>query len=306
MKILIIGGSGFLGSRILHYFSLEKHEIMVITRGIHEIDKKGKFDYIQIDRKNRTKFKSLLMKYDFDWVIDVCAMEHQDTKEIIEIFKNRISNFLHISTAAVYDQAHLEDYSTFPIFESDKQGDLTKSKFPVTIIRPTYIYGPNNYKYREKYFFDRILAKKPLLIPYPGNAYIDFVHVDDVALLCVKCLSNPKSIGEIYNASGGELTSGELLAKLTGDIIGIDPIVVYYNDEDLKKAQWPDNKRLYPFITKGILCLSNQKAIHMLDWIPQFRLKEGINQCYKKYKENGFDEINWKDEDRLFSIITNN
>ena len=326
MKILIIGGSGFLGSRILHYFSLEKHEIMVITRGIHEIDKKGKFDYIQIDRKNRTKFKSLLMKYDFDWVIDVCAMEHQDTKEIIEIFKNRISNFLHISTAAVYDQAHLEDYSTFPIFESDKQGNLTdshdyrrekrkceqllmqayeKSKFPVTIIRPTYIYGPNNYKYREKYFFDRILAKKPLFIPYPGNAYIDFVHVDDVALLCVKCLQNPKSIGEIYNASGGELTSGELLAKLTGDIIGIDPIIEYYNDENLKKAQWPDNKRLYPFINKGILCLSNQKAIHMLGWIPQIRLKEGINQCYKTYKENGFEKFNWKDEDRLFSTIIN-
>lgn len=326
MKILIIGGSGFLGSRILHHFSLKIHEITVITRGIHKIDAKEKYKYIQIDRKKRAKFKSLLMKYEFDWVIDVCAMEHQDTKEIIEIFKNRISHFLHISTDAVYDFAHLEDYSTFPIFESDRQGDLTdshdyrrekrkceqllvqayeKSNFPVTIIRPTYIYGPNNYKYREKYFFDRIFAKKNLFIPYPGNAYVDLVHVDDVASLCVECLQNPKSIGEIYNASGGELTSGELLAKLVGNIIGIEPNIVYYKDDDLKKARWPENKRLYPFISKGIKCISNQKAIHQLGWIPQIRLREGINQCYKTYMEKGFEEINWKDEEQLFNTILN-
>jgi len=327
MKILIIGGSGFLGSRILHYFSSKMHDITVITRGIHKLEVKEGINYIQMDRKNRSKFKSTLKKYEFDWIIDVCAYEHQDTKEIIEIFKNRISRFLHIGTDAVYDFAHLEDYFTFPIFESDSLGSLTdshdyrrekrkcehilmqayeNSRFPVTIIRPTYIYGPNNYKYREKYFFDRIFSKKPLFIPYPGNAYIDLVHVDDVASLCVKCLQNSKSIGEIYNASGGELTSGELFAKLIGDIIEIKPNIVYYNDDDLKKAQWPENKRLYPFTSKGIKCISNQKAIHELGWKPQIRLREGIIQSYKVYKKNGFEAVNWKDEDKLFHIISKN
>jgi nucleoside-diphosphate-sugar epimerase len=180
-----------------------------------------------------------------------------------------------------------------------------KSNFPVTIIRPTYIYGPNNNKYREKYFFDRISAKKNLFILYPGNAYVDLVHVDDVASLCVECLQNSKSIGEIYNASGGELTSGELLAKLVGNIIGIEPNIVYYKDDDLKKARWPENKRLYPFTSKGIKCISNQKAIHQLGWTPQIRLREGIKQCYKTYIENGFEEINWNDEEKLFNAILN-
>ena len=52
---------------------------------------------------------------------------------------------------------------------------------PVATLRPPYIYGPENPFYREAFFWDRLLADRPIIVPGDGSRLMQFVHVDDVA-----------------------------------------------------------------------------------------------------------------------------
>lgn len=71
-----------------------------------------------------------------------------------------------------------------------------------TSIRPVYIYGPLNYNPVEEWFFHRIAAGRPILVPGKGNQVTQLGHVKDLATAFRKVLGNPKAARQAYNISG--------------------------------------------------------------------------------------------------------
>lgn len=71
-----------------------------------------------------------------------------------------------------------------------------------TSIRPVYIYGPLNYNPVEEWFFHRIAAGRPILVPGKGNQVTQLGHVKDLAAAFRKVLGNPKAARQAYNISG--------------------------------------------------------------------------------------------------------
>jgi nucleoside-diphosphate-sugar epimerase len=249
--------------------------------------------HLKCDRKDRQRLKDLLEKEKFSAVVDITADAPEDTEAMIRIFDGRIERFVHCSTGAVY-----EDRWEFPVFEDDPLVGWTgrrtypenkaqcerllfkafeKRGFPVTILRPTVIYGPHNYLYREAYVFDRAEARRPIPVPGDGKSVTHIVHVDDVAKAFAAALQAKACIGQSYNVAGPRAVSLDLwvgsAAKPCTDYVRI----VHY-DENLVNR---DVKEGFPLPTTPWI-MSIQKAERDLGFDPR-RLDGGMEETCEWY-----------------------
>ncbi len=329
-KILIIGGSRFSGKLCMYKLANMGHEITVLNRGKNQIEYPSNVSQINVDRMDSDKMISILHDKQFDWIVDYIAWQGPETQVLIDLFEGKIEHFVHISTGNYYNLENLDSFYSQPIFETDGMGPITddtdsyskgkrlieqdlfnafqKTRFPMTILRPTFIYGPDNYFERESYFFKRGIVNRPILMPSPGYGYIDFIHAEDLADLVILALQNKKAIGEAYNASCGEVICGEQLVSLVDSwekhVASTE--INYYTDANLKEMSWPEDKTLYPFTASKLLMFSPRKAISELGFHPR-RLISGLHQTYEWYKNHlSPDEISklkWDEEDKLINIV---
>ena len=252
--------------------------------------------HLKCDRKDFPRLKALLEKEKFDAVVDMTAGELEDTEAMIRIFEGRIERFVHCSTGAVY-----EDRWEFPVFEEDPLIGWTGRRaypgnkaqcerllfkafeergFPVTILRPTVIYGPHNYLYREAYVFDRAKARRPIPVPGDGTSVTHVVHVDDVAKGFAAALQSKASVGQAYNVAGPRAVSLDLWVEAAAKPCTEDVKIIHY-DESLVSR---DVKQGFPLPTSPWI-MSIQKAQRDLGFNPR-RLYDGMRETYEWYSQN--------------------
>jgi len=91
------------------------------------------------------------------------------------MFKDRVQHFVYMSSAGVYLRSdalpHVEGDPVDPKsrHRSETEAYLTELGLPFTAIRPTYIYGPQNYNELESWFWQN--CDRPILIPGNGTYY---------------------------------------------------------------------------------------------------------------------------------------
>ena len=141
-----------------------------------------------------------------------------DVDALLDALAGRVGHVLFVSTGRVYDHAR-------PIpFDEDTPrtlywGEYAKNKIagedallrrhreaglPVTIVRPTHVYGPLNTRNNETFFFDRLVRGRPILLPDAGGWLRQFGHVEDLADAMAAMLGAPAAFGRSYNVSGEE------------------------------------------------------------------------------------------------------
>ena len=214
MKILIIGGSYFLG-RILTMMTSEKFDLTIVNRGHYSMKQFGVKEYF-FDRHDIEAWKNL-PREDYDAVVDLCAYQVGDIQKVVEAYQGTIRHYIFISTVDVYkrqtglckDERHpLEDrhfageigeYIYQKVQLEDELKYISKTHhIPYTSIRSGNIYGPFNYAPRESEFVKYIVQGLPLIVPSDANAKFQLVYVEDVAKAIILVIEN-KSYNKVYN-----------------------------------------------------------------------------------------------------------
>ncbi|MFQ6108515.1 MAG: NAD-dependent epimerase/dehydratase family protein, partial [Candidatus Aminicenantales bacterium] len=190
MRILIIGGTGFLGYHITKHLLDEGQEITLFNRGKTPDDFGTKVERISGDRYDGASFHNQLSGKSFDAVVDMISYQAADSQLAVRTFSGKIDHYIHISTAAVY--IITKDYPC-PLREEDFDRELyPKSRrksglwtygynkrkceevlfrafkehgFPVTIFRLPIVMGGRDHTLRPYSYFIRILDGKPLIVP---------------------------------------------------------------------------------------------------------------------------------------------
>jgi nucleoside-diphosphate-sugar epimerase len=86
---------------------------------------------------------------------------------------------------------------------------------PLVTFRPPFIYGANNPYYREQFFWDRLRAGRPIVIPGDGHRLMQFAYVNDVVEALVRAMYEPRAVGEAFNMGDSKpLTQVELVERL--------------------------------------------------------------------------------------------
>jgi len=285
MRVLIMGGTRFIGVYLTQILRDRGHEVVLFNRGNHPVPE-GVGQIIG-DRQDPAQLKEKLSGEQFDAIFDNNGRELSDTQPLVEIFKDRISHFVYVSSAGVYlksDQMpHREGDALDPKsrhrgkYETEQY--LAESGIPWTSVRPVYIYGAQNYNDLEAWFFDRLVRNRPLPIPGNGMHLTQMGHVADLARAMASVLGNSIAIGEIYNISGDRYVSFDGIAKACAKVVGKSPeeiAIVHYDPKQFdfgKRKAFPI--RVQHFFT------DIGKALAHLDWEPEYDLEAGLKDAYQ-------------------------
>ncbi|NJR69911.1 MAG: NAD-dependent epimerase/dehydratase family protein [Synechococcales cyanobacterium CRU_2_2] len=285
MRILVMGGTRFIGVYLTRLLVEQGHEVVLFNRGNRPAPVAG-VEQIQGDRTDPAQLKAKLAGQSFDAIFDNNGRERSDTEPLVEIFKGKIQQFIYVSSAGVYQKS-----DEMPLREGDPldpksrhrgkfetEDYLREQQIPFTAVRPVYIYGPQNYNPLEVWFFDRIVRDRPIPIPGNGQHLTQLGHVQDLATAMVAMLGNARAIGQIYNISGDRYVSFDGIARACAEAAGKSPeqlSIVHYDP----KAFDFGKEKAFPLRMQHFFA-DIQKAKAELNWQPSFSLAEGLKDSF--------------------------
>ena len=215
MDILVLGGSYFLGKAFVH-MAMEKHRVTVFNRGTRPLGL-PRVQEIHGDRHDLAALGRLSGKH-FDVIVDFCAYQKGDITAIFEAINADFGQYIFISTCDVYERGQnmfLDETARFEHRDfGGEAGDYILQKValeeelcqcsftyhvPYTSIRPSFIYGPDNYAPREGMYFRWIEQTGQILHPIDATGQFQLVYVDDVARAILACVEHPISDNRAYN-----------------------------------------------------------------------------------------------------------
>jgi len=295
MRILIMGGTRFIGVYLTKLLVESGHIVVLFNRGNRPAPEQ--LEQITGDRTDAAQLKEKLSQENFDVIFDNNARELTDTQPLAEIFQGRVQHFVYMSSAGVYlksDQMpHVEGDAVDPKSrhkgKHETEAFLTQSGLPFTSIRPTYIYGPSNYNELESWFFDRIVRDRPIPIPGNGMHITQFGHVKDLAKAMTKIVGNKQAIGQIYNVSGDRFVTFDGLARACAIAVGKSPESVKIVHYDPKKFDF-GKRKAFPMRVQHFFA-SVDKAKTQLGWQPEYDLISGLQDSFENdYLTSGQDK----------------
>lgn len=310
MRILMMGGTRFIGVYLTRLLVKQGHEVVLFNRGQNPAPVEG-IQQLHGDRTHPDALKAALSGETFDAIFDNNGRELSDTQPLVEMFAGKVEHFVYMSSAGVYRKAdqmpHVEgdpiDPNSRHKGKHETEAYLVTHDIPFTSIRPTYIYGPQNYNDLEAWFFDRIVRDRPIPIPGHGQHLTQFGHVQDLAQAMTQVLENPKAMGQIYNVSGDRSVTFDGLARACAVAAGKAPDDVKIIHYDPKQFDF-GKRKAFPLRTQHFFT-SIQKAQTDLHWHPQYDLISGLKDSYHHdYLASGRDqaEIDFSVDDEILTV----
>ena len=228
LKVLILGGTGFIGPHFVDALTAGGHKITLFNRGKRDPEVKPGIEQLLGDRNGQI---DSLKGRDWDVVIDNSGYTPSQVKATAELLKEHVRRYIFISSIAVYaDFAKAgvdEDYKlaelkdpTTEVVNGETYGGLkvlcekvveTTYDKRATIIRPTYIAGPGDHTDRFTYWPVRVSKGGKMLAPGTPSDPFQYIDVRDLAGFIRTCVE--KDVNGKFNLCGpqGAVTMGSLL-----------------------------------------------------------------------------------------------
>lgn len=305
MKILIIGGTRFLGKYLTEALLKGNQEVTLLNRGTA----RNKFpfyedvEWIVCDRHDEEKFKTMLKDRTFDVIIDTCAYTPEEVELVVELFRDRIEKYIFCSSMVVAQNREFDERLILPIknrrlFPISSQNSYAYNKslieeylveqfdktgFPFVSLRPAEINGPG--EVREWYYIERIKnGRQKILIPSHGENIIQPGYIDDIIQGFLLAIVKDNAIGECYNITGDEIISLNEYIKLIAETMGKKVRVVNIPYQIFKELV--NTKYYFPYCYKYSFVVDTSKIKIELGYQPEVSIKDGIGKTLK----------NWSDE----------
>jgi nucleoside-diphosphate-sugar epimerase len=215
MHVVIIGGTGHVGTYLVPRLVEAGHSLTVITRGQRSPYRPhGAWNSVRLVTADRAAeeqagtFGKKIRDLQPDVVIDMICFTEESARQLVEALRGQVQAFLHCSTAWVHGNTTQipvsEDAPRRPIgdygirkaaIEAYLQGEARKNGFPAACILPGHIVGPgwaplNPAGNFNPDVFTRLARGEEVLLPNLGTEIVHHVHADDVAQLFMKALVN--------------------------------------------------------------------------------------------------------------------
>ncbi len=317
MKVLVTGGSGFLGINLLRYLLGKNFQIVSLDLTDFDYpDIKEKVHIIKGDIRNSSDVESAMK--DVDLVVhtaaalplykpkDIYSTDVQGTRVLLhQAFRTNVERFIHISSTAVYG---IPDHH--PLYEDDKLdgvGPYGKAKIEaenvcleyrnrnmcVPILRPKSFIGPERLGVFAL-FYDWAKDGKSFPMIGSGNNRYQLLDVEDLCESIYKCIVLPKeTVNNTFNIGAKEFTTMKEdyqavldCAGFGKQIVGLPekPIIFLLRFLEALKLS-PLYKWVYETASKDSF-VSIEKAEKILGFTPKYSNKDALVRNYKWYLEN--------------------
>lgn len=245
LRVLILGGTGFIGPHLVEVLRAGDHRITLFNRGKRN---PGLFPDIEALTGDRNGKIDALQGRDWDVVIDNSGYRPREVKLTADLLKEHVQHYIFVSSISAYaDLTTLgidEDYKLATLKDpaveeitDETYGGLKAACEQVvertygtrwTVIRPTYIVGPGDHSDRFTYWPVRTARGGEMLAPGSARDPIQFIDARDLADFMRVCVE--QRVGGRYNlcnppravTMGELLTTSKRLAKSDTKFVWVD------------------------------------------------------------------------------------
>jgi nucleoside-diphosphate-sugar epimerase len=322
--ILVTGGTGFTGSRLVHSLVRDHNRVRVLTRSATRAASilPAGVEIIEGDISDRSVVDRATEGCEIVYNLAAAFREpglksrryaevHVDgTRHLLEAsIKHGVRRIVHCSTVGVL--SHIEhppadetwDYAPGDVYQATKaEGEqlaLTYARelgTPVTVARPTPIYGPGDTRLLKLF---KLISRRRFVMLGDGQAYFHMVHVDDLVRGLRLMADHPAAPGEIFIIGGKEYRTLNEVAAIIAREVGVPAPRWHLPAKPFQVLGTicericvplgispPIYRRRVDFFTKS-RAFSIRKAIDVLGYRPKIDLVTGIRETIAWYRRNG-------------------
>jgi nucleoside-diphosphate-sugar epimerase len=252
MRVLVVGGTRFVGHELAWRLLAAGHEVTLFNRGTLPDAFGARVERLRGDRTT-ADFARLLARRDWDAAVDFAAYDGRDGRQAADVLGGRVGHYVVVSTGQVYlvrerrpSPAREEDYDGPLMPEPSEAFDKgqwdygmgkraledalaeawARSRFPATRLRIPMVNGERDHFRRLERYLWRMLDGGPLLLPGGGGHLVRHVYSGSVVRLVLSILGEARTFGGAWNLAQDETpTLGELLG-LVARSLGAAPRLV--------------------------------------------------------------------------------
>jgi len=293
MKVLIIGGTRFLGAAIARELVAQGSSVTVLHRGQTKADLPPEVQHVLADARDRTQVEEPIRRGAFDAAVDT-ILRADDLAWYLPLLAEYCGQLVHCGSTGVYAPmasvpAREEDPTPCPPelggFGSKLAQDQAvlafheKTGFKVCSLRISNVFGAGDvpldiWGARNPAYFQRIADGDEIWVPENGRALLQPVHVEDLARGFRSALESDKSGGQIYNLSSDRAVTLTEYARLAKVLLQSDSPTRFASIDEIL-ATGKANEAGLRFACEH-MSIDSHKAAKDLGYAPQFSVREGL------------------------------
>ncbi len=235
MRILIIGGTRFVGLAIVHEALARGHQVDVFHRGNNPLPPHADVRELLGDRNADL---APLRDGAWDVVIDTCAYRPHEVVAMLDALQGRFQKYVLVSSVSVYAE-DIAPHSTESAARHATTGldglDLTTCAIDAEtygplkvlcedalrarhadhlLIRPTYVVGPGDYTMRFPHWVGRIAAGGEVDVPGPADEPLRYIDARDLAAFVLHAMETDARGAFSVAAADAQWTFGKTMQSI--------------------------------------------------------------------------------------------
>lgn len=250
MKVLVIGGTQFIGRHVVDQLIAEGHDVTLFNRGKTGPELFPTLKRIYGDREKDNLREISEIKQNWDAVVDLCAYFPKSLPNLLSQLNGHAGLYVQCSTISVY-KASINIDPSQPLYESCEIWTCSESEavdvsmttygqrkaecervafrqqnngIPVVIIRPSVVYGEHDHTDRFAYWISRAAGEQKFILPENGLTTVQKTYAPDLARAFVTSLQKPQAIGKALNVADTFPLNLATSLRLIGEAIGRDAL----------------------------------------------------------------------------------
>ena len=305
-RIVIIGGSGHVGTYLAPALVERGHVVVNVSRGAAKPYRPhyawSQIENVTLDRTTEEKsgqFGEKIAGLKSDIVVDMISFDLPSTQQLVEALRGRVEHYLFCSSIWVYGR-----YSAVPSTEADPPNPIDAygrgkaeseawlmrearmTGFPATCFRPGHIVGEgwvpiNPIGNANPDIFSLIARGDELVLPNLGLETVHHVHADDVAQWIIRAIENrAASIGEVFNTVSEQAVTLRGYAEAVYRWFGKEPRISFKPFEEwiLGLGDYAENTRGHVIRSS---CHSIEKSRQRLGYKPRYTSFEAVHESVR-------------------------
>lgn len=309
MKILLLGGTGAMGTHLKEILVDSGNDVYITSRKQHEGGEPLK--YLQ-GNAHDIDFLSLVLQKDWDAIVDFMVYSTQEFKQRVDMLLNSTKQYIFISSSRVYansdtpitenssrlldctiDKSFLasDEYSLKKAREEDILTDHLKKNY--TIIRPYITYSEQRLQLEDleiQQWLPRALDGRSIVLSEDmADHFTTLTYGRDVAKGISALIGNERAIGETFHITCGESIRWRDVLSIYSDAIeestGIRPKVRWIKESLKLNRKESKYQVLYDRLYDRIF--DNSKILSLVPSLSFTSPKEGLKKCVMSFIKSG-------------------
>jgi len=285
MRSLVLGGSTFVGRRLVRQLAGHGHEVSVLNRGRTPTALPPGVGRYTADRTDIDSVRSALGNTEWDAIFDVSGFVMvaggSPFADLLALFDGRTAAYVFVSSIMAYQASPLmpwtedrpttaEPVTSYGGFKAYAEAAIRErhqqTGFPGSIARPAAIYGPdNNILDMETAMFLRLRRGLPVLLPHGGLVTGNYGHVDDLCAALLAMAASPAVVaGEVVNVTGQAITAAGYVHALA-EIVGMEPRIRLLPDQLPETVPGPLSGHLFGARHHAVLSTEKARRLSLPD-----------------------------------------